>query len=343
VSKLQKSRLGRGLSSLISVSSTPVEVELPAAPTAAPVKPLDLGDESVGQIPAVRALAPVEPDGALSDAPDIVPATAGQPIELPIDRIRPNPHQPRKYIDEGKVAELAASLKSSGVIQPIVVRKLGDHFELIAGERRWRAARHAGLATVPAIIRDVSSVEQAQMALIENIQREDLNPLERAQSYRALIDQLGLTQAELANRLGEERSSVANYLRLLDLSDPVRQMLRDGRLTLGHAKILAGVTDPLEQERLGSLVVSQELSVRNLERAIAIGPSAEATKPGDHPAPPDKRSAHIQDLERNLARQLGIRVQLKTSSKKGQGKMILHYASLDQFDSLLQRLGVETE
>ncbi|MBC8108746.1 MAG: ParB/RepB/Spo0J family partition protein [Anaerolineae bacterium] len=280
----------------------------------------------------------------MKNEPVLVPVSpqTGQPIELAVESIQPNPHQPRKQIDEAKVAELAASLKSTGVIQPIVVRKRGDGYELIAGERRWRAAKFANMTTIPAIIRDVNSFEQAQMALVENIQREDLNPLDRAQSYRALIDQLGLTQAELANRLGEDRSSVANYLRLLDLSDPVRQMLRDEQLTLGHAKLLAGIDDTVEQERLAHLVESQDLSVRNLERLIAAGPVETAT-PDKSPTSPGTPSAHIQDLERSLARQLGMRVQLKTSAKKGHGKLIVHYASLDQFDGLLARLGISAD
>jgi ParB family chromosome partitioning protein len=332
------------LSSLISVSSTPVEVEIPALPGPA-VKPLDLGVESDSRVVAAPgAAAPPVTQNEPKGVPIAPPPQLGTPVELAIEAIQPNPHQPRKQIDDAKVAELAASLKSTGVIQPIVVRKQGDGYELIAGERRWRAAKFAGMTTVPAIVRDVNAFEQAQMALVENIQREDLNPLDRAQSYRALIDQLGLTQAELANRLGEDRSSVANYLRLLELSDPVRQMLRDEQLTLGHAKLLAGIDDTVEQERLANLVKQQELSVRNLERLIAAGP-AETTSPDKSPTSPGTAtaSAHIQDLERSLARQLGMRVQLKTSTKKGHGKLIVHYASLDQFDGLMTRLGVETE
>ncbi|CAN5571160.1 ParB/RepB/Spo0J family partition protein [soil metagenome] len=336
MSKLQKSRLGRGLSSLITVSSTPVEVELPAPPE---VKPLELDPNArrvTDRVPDSTQIKQNEAKTVVQEPP------SGRPVDLPVDSILPNPHQPRKHIDEAKIAELAASFKSTGVIQPIVVRRQGDAYELIAGERRWRAAQFAGMSTVPAIVRDVNSFEQAQMALVENIQREDLNPLDRAQSYRALIDQLGLTQAELSNRLGEDRSSVANYLRLLDLSDAVRQMLRDGQLTLGHAKLLAGLDDPAEQERLASLVKNQELSVRNLERLIAAGP-AEPESSDTRPASPDSKSAHIIDLEKSLARQLGMRVQVKTSARKGHGKLIVHYASLDQFDGLLTRLGVDTE
>jgi len=312
-----KSRLGRGLSSLISISA-PVEAEVP---------PLDL---SVGETPRPTPKASTPPA-----APDM-PTTPGiRPTELPLTSIAPNPHQPRRAFDDAGLAELAASMKSNGVIQPIVVRQVGDTYQLIAGERRFRAAKLAGLTTIPAIVRDdVDSFTQAQMALVENIQREDLNPLDRAQGYRTLLDQLGLTQAELSARLGEDRSSIANFLRLLDLAEPVQTLVREGRLSMGHAKLLAGA-ERSEQERLAKLVVAQELSVRNLERLLAGAPVASVPKAS--PASP-----HVQDLEKTLARQLGMRVQVK-SMKKGKGRLVIHYASLDQFDELLGRLGIQAD
>jgi ParB family chromosome partitioning protein len=240
-------------------------------------------------------------------------------------------------MNESSIAELAASLKTTGLIQPVIVRQTPDGFQLIAGERRWRAAKVAGLSTIPAIIRDVNSFEQAQMALIENIQREDLNPIDRAESYRSLINQLGLTQAELAGRLGEDRSSIANHLRLLELAEPVRNLIRDQKISLGHAKLLAGITNPAEQERLSNLVVDQQLSVRALEQML------QATTTDQPPAKDQpKLSAHIQDLERSISRQLGMKVQLR-SARKGAGKLVISYASLDQFDELMMRLNVETE
>ncbi|HEV8293364.1 MAG TPA: ParB/RepB/Spo0J family partition protein, partial [Tepidisphaeraceae bacterium] len=245
---------------------------------------------------------------------------------------------PRRSFDESSLADLAASLKSTGLIQPILVRRVGQQYQLIAGERRLRAAKLAGLSTIPALIRDIDTVTQAQMALIENIQREDLNPIDRAQGYRTLIDQMGLTQAELAGRLGEDRSSIANFLRLLDLSESVKTMVRDGRLSVGHAKLIAGISDILEQERLANLVLLQGLSVRNLERAIKEGPRPDIKKPA-----PTGPTAHLQDLEKNISRQLGLRVQLRAAVKKGKGRLIIHYASLDQFDELLARLKVSTE
>jgi ParB family chromosome partitioning protein len=261
----------------------------------------------------------------------------GHTIDLPLAEIAPNPHQPRRQFDDTTLSDLAASLKSNGVIQPIIVRRVDNRFELVAGERRLRAAKLAGMATIPAIVRELDSFTQAQMALVENIHREDLNPIERASAYRALIEQLGLTQAELAKRLGEDRSTVTNFLRLLDLAEPVRAMIRDGRLSLGHAKVLAGVSDILEQERLGNLVVSQGLSVRNLERLVQ-SPTAPA------PAKATKApSAHLQDLEKSFARQLGMRVQIRTGANKSKGRVVIHYGSLDQFDQLLEKLGIESE
>ncbi len=245
-------RLGRGLSSLISISELPVETELPVVPVHPPIarkQPI---------IPAGESQVDVTPPAKSS----------ADTIEIALAAISPNPHQPRQSFDDNALAELAASIKSTGLIQPIIVRPVGQGYQLIAGERRFRAARIAGLEAIPALIRDVDSVTQAQMALIENIQREDLNPLDRAAGYRSLMEQLGLTQAELAGRLGEDRSSIANFLRLLELAEPVKAMLRDGRLSVGHAKLIAGVTDILEQERLANLVVLQGLSVRNLERVL---------------------------------------------------------------------------
>jgi ParB family chromosome partitioning protein len=277
------------------------------------------------------------PDVPRGTTPVIPLAASAATLDVPVAAIAPNPHQPRRQFDQTGLNELAASLKANGVIQPIIVRRVDDGFELVAGERRLRAAKLANMATIPAIVRELDSFNQAQMALVENIHREDLNPMERATAYRALIDQLGLTQAELAKRLGEDRSTVTNFLRLLDLAEPVRAMIRDGRISLGHAKVLAGVSDILEQERLGKLVVSQGLSVRNLERLLqspATPTPAKSTK---------QASPHFQELEKTFARQLGMRVQIRSGSNKAKGRVVIHYASLDQFDQLLEKLGVDTD
>lgn len=318
MSKFLKPRLGRGLSSLISVSELPVERELPTPPAT------ETAASDLAQQPVASPNANVPKQGI---------------TELAIEEIAVNPHQPRRRMDEASLSELAASLKGTGLIQPIIVRPEGDRYELIAGERRWRAARLAGFKTIPVIIKDVDAFAQAQMALVENIQRENLNPIDRAAAYRALITQLGLTQAELAQRLGEDRSSIANYLRLLDLSDVVQMSVIDGRLSLGHAKLLASVPDILEQNRLGQLVVTQELSVRNLERLIQ-----EQKQTVQPLATRATTSAHLLDLERTLSRQLGLRVQIRSAGRsKTKGRLVCHFANLDQFDDLMTRLGLSAE
>jgi ParB family chromosome partitioning protein len=273
------------------------------------------------------------------------PPTGVRVAEIPLSAIVPNPHQPRRHFNETSLNELAASLRSTGMIQPVIVRPANDGsdaYQLIAGERRWRAARLAELPAVPALIRDVDTVTQAQMALIENIQREDLNPLDRALAYNALLKQLGLTQAELAGRLGEDRTTVSHFCRLLELPESVQTLIRDGRLTLGHAKLLAGVPDPAGQAKLAHLAVEQNLSVRNLERLV-VDPAAAAPAPPTKPADAPKASAHLQQLERSLSRQLNLRVQIRSSNRKGHGRLVLHYSSLDQFDDLMVRLGIRVD
>ncbi len=329
MSKILKPRLGRGLNSLISVADFPIHREIPAES--------DIAEFEVGS-GGHNASNPPMPTSDSPPAPQLPPPTQGV-AELAIDAIVPNPHQPRRQMNDTSLAELAASLKGTGLIQPIIVRQVGERYELIAGERRWRAAQLAGFTHIPVIIKDVDAFAQAQMALVENIQRENLNPIDRAQAYRMLMAQLGLTQAELAQRMGEDRSSIANYLRLLDLSDAVQKSVIDGRLSLGHAKLLASVPDILEQQRLAQLALSQELSVRNLERLIQGQKQQPSTTPVSSGG-----SAHLMDLEKNLSRQLGIRVQIRSAGRsKTKGRLICHFANLDQFDELMGRLGLSAE
>lgn len=304
-------RLGRGLSSLLSVSGEDVSAS---------------SGDSMDQAGS---------EGVTASGATPPPATPWRMIEL--TAITANPHQPRRSWNDASLADLAGSLKTNGLIQPVVVRAVGNAYQLIAGERRFRAAKLAGLTHIPAILRDVDSYTQAQLALVENIHREDLNPIERAEAYQQILSQLGLTQAELATRLGEQRSSIANFLRLLDLSEAVRTLVRDAKLTLGHAKVLAGVSDPAEQERLANLCVNQDLSVRNLERLIEA-PPAPPSSPGSSA---DTQSAHQRDLEATLSRQLGLRVQVRGQGKKG--RVTIHYNDLDQFDELIKKLGVELD
>lgn len=307
MSKLPPKRLGRGLSGLLSITDEPAAPEPVAA-----------------DVPRGARLGPEA-------------GTAGTPLLVSPDNVHPNPHQPRKSFDDRTLAELAESVRQHGVLQPLVVKPRGaGGWELIAGERRLRAARLAGLAEVPVIVRDADELAQAQLALVENVQREDLNPIDRADGYRSLLGQLGLTQAELAARLGEDRGTISNHVRLLELPEPIRALVRDGKLPLGHAKVIGGVADPKEQARLADLVVSQELSVRNLERILQT--------PAVAPPKPKKGSdAHQREVEQSIAHQVGLRVQLRSGPKKGRGSVVLHYASLDEFDDLMERLGVELD
>jgi ParB family chromosome partitioning protein len=280
--------------------------------------------------------------GARVNSPvTVLPAGAAMVAEIPVDSIRANPHQPRRDFNEGSLIELAASLKSTGLVQPIIVRQGPEGYELIAGERRLRAAKLAGLTTLPAFIKTVDGPTQAQMALVENIQREDLNPIDRAQAYRSLIEALGLTQGELAIRLGEDRSSIGHYLRLLELADPVKQAVLKGQLSLGHAKLLVGVADATLQKELARRIVDEGLSVRMVEKLISDAPTPPVPPTSARPAAGS--TAHLKDLEQTFTRHLGMKVQIRASSTRGRGKLIIQYNSLDEFDSLKDRLGIEID
>jgi ParB family chromosome partitioning protein len=285
--------------------------------------------------PSTAALAPADGSGVPTTAPELPGVRV---LEVPLDQLSPNPHQPRRTFDQAPLQSLADSIKVTGLIQPVVARATDDGaYELIAGERRWRAAKLAGLEMIPVLLRTVDPVMQAQMALVENIQRQDLNPIERAAAYKALLDNLGLTQGELADRLGEDRTVIGHHLRLLDLAPPVQEKVVGGALSLSHARVLAGVTGHAEQVRLAELALAQDLNVRNLERLINAPPAGQPA-----PAKSPTSSAHIADLEKTISRHLGLRVQLKAKPGKKQGRLILHYASLDQFDDLLNKLGIST-
>ncbi len=313
-------RLGRGLASLMS---TPAEIPGPAAP---------------------------EPSASQADAPspeqppaDAEPGAASDPAlrRIPVDRIQPNPHQPRRSFDEQALRELADSILSAGLIQPIVVRASRGAtgvYELIAGERRWRAARLAGLEAIPAVLRDTSDQQSAEFALIENLQRADLNPIERAEGLQSLCDRFGLTQSALAQRVGMPRPSIANLLRLLQLPESVRELLRSGDLTLGHGKLLVGLSDNQLIEQLAGRCARAGWSVRKLEEELKrVG--GEAPAPARHAAPP--RPPHVLNLEQQLSSHLGTKVKIREGRTKGSGSLVIEFYDLDQFDGLMQRMGFE--
>jgi len=223
---------------------------------------------------------------------------------LPVDLIRPGRLQPRQEIPQESLAELVASIRSRGVLQPVLVRPTGAHYELVAGERRWRAAKEAGLDRIPALVRPVSDAEALELALIENLQRKDLNPVERARAYHRLVTEFGLTQQEVAEIVGLSQPAVANALRLLALPEPILHSLQDGRITEAHARLLLGVQDATEGHRLWRLVLEQGLSVRQLADLMAR-PGRRAVRRGRRPDP--DRAALVDALRARLATQVRIR------------------------------------
>jgi ParB family chromosome partitioning protein len=252
---------------------------------------------------------------------------------VPVASIEPHPGQPRRYFDEDALAELAASIETRGLIQPIVVRPHGSHYQIVAGERRWRAAQKARLHEVPVIIREFDDTETLEVALVENIQRQDLNAVEEAEAYKRLIDEYGHTQEALGKLVHKSRSHVANLLRLLDLPERVRQMVATGDLSMGHARALVTAEDPAA---LADEVVRRGLSVRETEKLVgATKPRGERQKSGGGSG----ANADIEALERQLGDMLGLKV--KISHGADGGNVALGYSSLDQLDMICQRLSGE--
>lgn len=321
--KTKRARLGRGLSSL--VDATPI--------------PVDAGTAQI-------ALNTNQNTNTNKDS------KRNQVLEIPLEKIEPNPHQPRRVFDSEALEALANSIREHGLMQPIVVRSRpgSDSYELIAGERRWRAAQSAGLGTIRAILDDASDERSAQLALIENIQRADLNPIERASGMRLLMEQFGTTQQQLAERMGMSRSGLANLLRLLDLDSETQSRVADGTLSVGHAKVLLSCEDATDREALVRRVLEDGLSVRALEEAIsAMKPGDSTVEAGGSGAPittdthPDRVGSVVRDLERSLSEHLGTRVTLKTNRQGTKGRVQIEFYDLDQFDGLLDKLGISGE
>lgn len=312
-------RLGKGLSALIgsrTASTTLRDGPLNQTPASAP--------------PVAATAKP--PAAALS--PESADASALR--DVAVAQIRPNPKQPRTIFNEASIAELAASIKVSGVLQPLLLRPAGDHFELIAGERRLRAAQKAGLTVVPAIVRELSDAESLEIALVENLQREDLGPLDRAAAYQQYIDSFGSSADQLASRLGESRANVVNYLRLLRLAGEIQDLIRTGELGMGHARALLAATSPQQQLALARLAIRRNLTVRQIEE-MARTPTEEAREAAAAPSakPLDR---HFADVETSLSKSLGVKVTLRPGKAKNSGTIMIRYASLDEFDRVAERL-----
>lgn len=322
--KKRTARLGRGLSSLMaSAGNTPTSVDIqPPAP--------DIVLESTPEKPT-KAVLTAE-DGELI-------------LQIKIADIEPNPAQPRQKFDEEPLNQLAESIQKDGVMQPILVRgpvKNGQ-YQIIAGERRWRASQLAGLETVPAIVRAISDQDAAEWALIENIQREDLNPIEQAEAFQTLIDRYQLSHEQVAVRTGINRSTVSNALRLLNLHDDVRQFVMDGLLSGGQARALAGLSDAKSQKALAVQTVRKNWSVRQVETAVRKANGAQPGAKSGEKQSKAGRATYLADLQKQIGQQLGTKVQIKAGRKKGAGTMMIDFYSFDQFEELLSKLGVKTD
>ncbi len=274
---------------------------------------------------------------------DSPPPHHPQPFNALIDiaRIRPNPFQPRQDISPEDLKPLAQSIRNAGLIQPIIVRPTEGHaYEIITGERRWRAFEMAGKTQIPAILREATDQEMLELALVENIFREDLNAIERATAYRRYCAEFKLSADDVAKRLGEDRSTVANYLRILELPTEVKTWVAQGKLAMGHARCLLAITSPSDLIRTAKEAISRDLSVRALEKLVRDRVQARraATKPAN--GAPDAKRPQISHLEQAFIRELGTKVEISESRRKGAGKIVIHYYSLDDFDRVAERLGI---
>jgi ParB family chromosome partitioning protein len=305
--------------------------------TAAKKKGLGRGlDALLGGARAADPLTPDQGDETAASAEAITGPVTGEAVrELGLDQIQRGRYQPRREFDEERMRELADSIAAQGVIQPIVVRPIAaGRYEIVAGERRWRASQQAGLDRIPVVVREVTEQAALAIALIENIQRDDLNPLEEASALRRLLDEFGLSHLQVAEAVGKSRSTVTNLLRLLDLEDAVKRLLEQHKLEMGHARALLGLQGAAQID-VAQQVVSHGLSVRETERLIRRY-LAEAAEPaeGAGPSEPDPNIRHLQE---DLAERLGARVAIQHGNK-GTGRLVINYNSLDELDGILAHI-----
>lgn len=305
----QKRGLGKGLGALI-----------PTTPIGVADAPVDDGPSAEPTVPAPPNLGAIP--GAYFD-------------EVPVNAISPNPRQPRQIFDEEALAELAASIKVVGLLQPIVVRKIGDgDYQLVMGERRWRASQLAELEVVPAIVRDTSDGDLLRDALIENLHRQQLNALEEAAAYQQLLDDFGTTHEELARKIGRSRPHITNTIRLLNLPPGVQRRVAAGVLSAGHARALLSIADPEAQERLAHRIVAEGLSVRAVEEIVAMG--SDPAKPSRQPARRQPVAPRLADLAGRLSDVLDTRVKVELGQRKG--KIVVEFASLDDLDRIVKTI-----
>lgn len=272
-------------------------------------------------------LTPAEPSGGVEARPD------DKIIDLPLERLEPNPYQPRRVYDETALKALADSIAEHGVLQPLVVRPVGGGYQLIAGERRMRACQMLGKSSVPVVVRQADDRQALLLALLENLQREDLNPMEEAKAFHRLASEFNLTQGEIAGGVGKDRSTVANSLRLLKLPDEVQDDLNHGRLSAGHARPLLALATPAMIRQARDTIIQKGLSVRATERLVKAMMSQEPPQPKPEPS---QDEVHIQSLAENLCRRFGAKVEIKRRGKKG--SIVIPFASDDELERLLDLL-----
>jgi ParB family chromosome partitioning protein len=322
----KRTGLGRGIGALIPTSETssearPVDVFFPGAPV----------DDTAGMA-STRAL---EPDESAESREGLVEVPGARLAQIDPHAIVPNPRQPRTHFDADDLAELVHSVREFGVLQPVVVRDVGDGtFELIMGERRTRAAREAGLTSIPAVIRDTADEHLLRDALLENLHRSELNPLEEASAYQQLLSDFGITQEELASRIGRSRPQISNTIRLLKLPLPVQQRVAAGVLTAGHARAILSLDDAAAMQRLADKIVNEDLSVRAAE-AAAKAPDAGRARPAKPQA--GARRAHLDEVAERLGDRLNTRVKISLGSRKGQ--ISIDFASIQDLNRILDEIG----
>lgn len=253
-------------------------------------------------------------------------------LELKINSVEPNSGQPRKVFDQEKLQTLAESIKEHGVVQPIIVRREGERYIIVAGERRWRASKLAGIKTIPVVVKELSTREVMEIALIENLQREDLNPIEEAEAYHKLLDEHGLTQEEVSKVVGKSRAAIANSVRLLSLTKEVQDMLSEGRLSSGHARTLVTVTDENRQKELATQIIENDLNVRDAERLMAQEAKGKIIKKNTF----KKDTIELEHLRETLRSIFGTKIDLQRG--KDRGKIVIEYYSNEEFDRIIEML-----
>ena len=337
-------KLGRGLSSLIEA---PVNTRPPKETLA------DKPGNTQLQSPQAHDIAPPQQVN-FEGSPETHSGDTSL-MMVPVGHVLPNPYQPRREFDETAIDDLAKSIRRSGIMQPIVVRlriepaghaSVSPTYELVAGERRWRAAAKAGLTEIPAIVRRLDDETSAEWAIVENVQRADLNPIEKADAYAGLIQRFGMTQAQVADRVGINRSTVANLVRLADLEEPLRQLIAQGKLSTGHGKVLCGLAAGEDRVTLGRRAADESMSVRALESAaenneqhksLTHDNSKHKTAPGGM-----SRAPEIENLERQLSDHLGTKVRLITKGDGTRGTLAIDFYDLDHFDGLMSKMSFQS-